>query len=50
MSGMALLFMVFFWSFIIVLVTFCLTLLLYGGDKNKEAQSSAPEAEVKSGG
>ncbi len=50
MNGMALLFMVFFWSFIVVLVTFCLTLLLYSGDKKREAQAPASKAEVKSGG
>jgi hypothetical protein len=29
MSGMALIFMIFFWAFIIVLVTYCLTLVFF---------------------
>ncbi len=50
MNGWALLFMVFFWSFILILSTFCLTLILYTGGKNGKSNDGRREVALDSKG
>lgn len=46
MSGMAILFMLFFWMFITVLTTFCLTLIFfYGSKKDRRTETEVETAK-----
>ena len=44
MSGMAILFMLFFWMFITILSTFCLTLVFYTTDRKEQKVASTSDA------